>query len=123
MIKAKQVLIQLPEYYLLILTIIAGYTYPFTFNPIFLGLAVVPIFQIVVRNKISGLIIASLFVLLNLYMLGALISELSEFLVFNSSAIQLLGGLSFLIVNILASSVMFYKYTRPSRETKSALSI
>ncbi len=122
--KAKQILIGFPEYYLLILTIIAGYKFPFTFNPIFLGLAVIPILQIIFKNKISGLILASLFILLNLYMLGALISEFREFSEFNLNAKQLLfGGLSFWILNIFASGVMIYKYTRPSNETKSSLNI
>ena len=122
--KTKQILIAFPEYYLLILTILAGYSFPFYFNPIFLGLAIIPFLQIIIKSKISGLIIAGLFVLINLYMLGALISEFKEFSEFNLEAKQLLvGGLCLWIFNMFISGVMVYKYTRPLNENKSSLNV
>ena len=118
----KQLLIGFPEYYLLILTIMAGYKFPFTFEPIVLGFTIIPLFQIITKHKISGLIIAFLFLLLNFYLLGALLSELHEFSAFNSKAKQLLiGGLTFWFLNIFISSLMIYKYTRPSKDIPLSL--
>jgi hypothetical protein len=118
--KIKQILMKFPEYYLIVLIILAGYTPPFTFNPMFVGLACIPILQIIFKNKISGLIIAILFLLANLFMLGALISELREFTEFNNSAKQLLvGGLSLWCFNMFAFSVMLYKYLKSDNEKSS----
>ena len=118
--KVKQILIKFPEYYLVVLIILAGYSPPFNFNPIFIGLACIPILQIIFNNKVSGLIIKNLFIFANLYMLGAILSELREFTEFNSNARQLLfGGLSLWCFNIFAFIVMLYKYLRTEKENTS----
>ena len=120
--KVKQILMKFPEYYLVVLTILVGYTPPFGFSLISIGLAAVLIFQIVFKNKISGLIIASIFLLINLYMLGALISEFNEFPEFNNSAKQLLFvGLSLWSLNILSSGVMIYKYSKTESVNNSQI--
>ena len=120
--KAKQILIKFPEYYLIVLVILGGYTPPFVFNPIFIGLAAILILQIVFKNKISGLLIASIFLLTNLYMLGALISEFNEFHEFNNSAKQLLFvGLSLWSLNMLSSGVMIYKYSKTESVNNSQI--
>lgn len=109
--KINQTLMKFPEYYLIVLVILVGYTPPFSFHVISILLGVGLIAQIIFKNKISGLIIASLFFLMTLFMLGALISELNEFTEFNSNAKQLLfGGLSLWFLNVLFSVVMLYKY-------------
>ncbi len=111
--KAKQILIKLPEYYFIVIAILAGYTPPFSFNPIFVGLAFILILQIVFKNKISGILLGSAFLLMNLYMLGALFSEFIEFTEFNNKAKQLLFvGLSLWIWNMLLSVTMIYKYSK-----------
>ena len=120
--KVKQILMKFPEYYLVVLTILVGYTPPFGFSLISIGLAAVLIFQIVFKNKISGLIIASIFLLINLYMLGALISEFNEFPEFNNSAKQLLFvGLSLWSLNMLSSGVMIYKYSKTESVNNSQI--
>ncbi len=120
--KVKQILMKFPEYYLVVLTILVGYTPPFGFSLISIGLAAVLIFQIVFKNKISGLLIASIFLLINLYMLGALISEFNEFPEFNNSAKQLLFvGLSLWSLNILSSGVMIYKYSKTESVNNSQI--
>ena len=120
--KVKRILMKFPEYYLVVLTILAGYTPAFDFSPISIGLAAILIFQIVFKNKISGLLIASIFLLINLYMLGALISEFNEFPEFNNSAKQLLFvGLSLWSLNILSSGVMIYKYSKTESVNNSQI--
>ncbi len=120
--KAKQFLFKFPEYYLLVLVILSGYTPPFSFNPVSIVLAAILILQIIFRNKISGLIIAGIFLLINLYMFAALISEFNEFPEFNMDAKQLLFvGLSLWSLNMLASIVMIYKYVKADILNKSRM--
>ena len=108
----KALFLKSPEYYLMVLAILAGYTPPFSINPIFIGIVGVLILQVIFKNRISGLIIATLFFLTNLYYLLALFSEFYEFPEFNNSAKQLLFvGLSLWIVNFTVSVTMIYKYT------------
>ncbi|WP_299212316.1 hypothetical protein [uncultured Dokdonia sp.] len=107
----KQLFLQFPEYYLLILTILGGYTPPFSFNPIFIGILGMLILLMIFKNKIVGIVLGSLFLLINLYMLGALISELSEFTVFNTAAKNLVFvGFTLWSLNMLAAVTMIYKY-------------
>jgi len=122
MSKPKQLLLQIPEYYLAVIVLLAGYSPPFSFHPLALGLAILPLLQIVFKNKVSGLIMGSAFLLVNLVMLGALISELSEFTAFTHRALQLLiGGLTIWLVNSVLSLAMVYKYSTAGKEDKRAL--
>jgi len=109
--KPKQVLLQIPEYYLMVLALLAGYTPPLSFHPVAMGLAVVPLLLVVLKNKVMGLLLGAIFFLTNLAMLGALISELSEFTAFTGQAMELLaGGLTIWFVNLVLSLAMIYKY-------------
>lgn len=115
--KTKQIVMKLPEYYILILAILAAYKSPFSFTPIGTALAVIMIFQIVYKNKISGLVISILFLMVNLYMIFALLSEFQEFSSFNSEAKKLLfGGLSIWLTNLFFGGLMFYKNKMVSAE-------
>ncbi|WP_040252204.1 hypothetical protein [Psychroserpens mesophilus] len=108
----KKILFELPEYYLIILVILAGYSPPFYINPIFIGIAGIFILQIIFKNRISGISLGILFFLVNLYFIGALISEFSEFTEFNNNAKQLLFvGLTIWIMNTILSLTMIYKYS------------
>lgn len=103
--------LQFPEYYLLVLTILGGYTPPFSFHPIFIGILGLLVVQLIFKNKIVGTILGSLFLLINLYMLGALISELREFTAFNTAAKNLaFVGFTLWGLNMLAALTMIYKY-------------
>jgi len=120
----KKLIYKLPEYYLLILVVLAGYSPPFYINPIFIGIAFVLVLQIIFKNKISGIIIAMLFFLANLYFLGALLSEFNEFEVFNSKAqLLLFVGLFIWLANLLFSLTMVLKHTTDifSGNSKSTL--
>ena len=109
----RQIIIGLPEYYLIALVIILGFIHPFPINlsPTIVGLIIIIFLQIVFKNKISGYIIASLFILVNLYMLGVLVSEIVESSTFDTSAKQLLfGGTLFFGFNLFISVLMIFKY-------------
>jgi len=108
----QRMLIHLPEYYLIVLALMAGFTPPFTMNPISLVIVTILALQIIFKNRIAGHLIASLFLIGNLVMLLALTSELNEFPRFNAHAKELMfGGLVLLAFNIFISAVMFVKYT------------
>ena len=122
--KYLRILIHIPEYYLIILAILAGFTPPFSLNPISLGIVFILALQIIFKNKIAGHLIASLFLIGNLVMLLALTAELNEFPRFNAHAKELLfGELLLLGFNILISGLMLVKYTikgqRPQLQTES----
>jgi len=108
----KKILFKLPEYYLIVLAILAGYSPPFYINPIFIVIAGIFTLQIIFKNKISGISLGILFFLINLYFLGALISEFNEFTELNNKTKQLLFvGLIIWIVNMILSLTMIYKYS------------
>ncbi|SDX86492.1 hypothetical protein SAMN05444411_110139 [Lutibacter oricola] len=111
MIIRKDNLLLLPEVYLIIASIFYWVNTSTLFNPfaiIFIG---VLLYQVIIKNKIAGLLISSVFILLNLYMVLALISELSEFTTSNNSFIRLLVfGVLFLGLNLIASIFMFKKH-------------
>jgi len=115
--KVKRTLLKCPEYYLVLLALVTGYSYPFSFHPFFIGLATIPILQIVFKNRITGLLLGIVFSALNLYMLGALISEFSEFTEFSNRAKKLLFvGLSIWSLNMLVAATLIYKYSRTEIE-------
>ena len=120
MTKPKQFLLQIPEYYLLVLVLLAGYTPPFSFHPIAIGLAAMVILQIVLKNKVSGIVMGAAFFLVNFLMLLPLISELSEFTAFTGQAISLLaGGMAIWLVNLTLSLLMIVKYKTVEKFTKT----
>jgi len=71
--RAKSFIFKLPEYYLTLLVILVGFTPLYYFNPITIGFLALLIFQIIVKNAISGLVIAGSFLIIHLFMLVALV--------------------------------------------------
>ncbi len=102
-----------PEYYLVLLTLLAAYQPPFSFHPIMLGGVGIWCLQIFFQNKYLGIGLASLFTLFNVYMLSALFSEFNEFPDFNAKAQQLLlVGLLIWILNMMVGILLFNKYIK-----------
>src|SRR5687768_12368514 len=109
--KIKSYLARYPEYYLLIVTLLACYTPPFSINA--LGVAVTLVFasQIIFKLRATGLLLGSLFFLFNLYLVFALVDELAEFSEISRSAIQLgLVGALVIGVNLTMSALMVVRY-------------
>ncbi len=120
----KPTIQKLPEIYFIILAILAGYTPPLHFNPLFLFFASILIAQIIFRNKISGLVLGMILFAVNLYFLGALISEFREFNEMTLAAKQLLfGGLGIWTLNMAASSLMIYRNAFSEKENDSGIKI
>ncbi|MBN1186660.1 MAG: hypothetical protein JXB49_30565 [Bacteroidales bacterium] len=109
--KLKVILTAIPECYLIVLALLSGYTPPLSLSPFAIGLAFLLILQVLFKNKITGIIIANLFILISLYMLVALFSEFKEFQTFDSGAKQLIFvGIPLIILNFFVAGLMIYKY-------------
>jgi hypothetical protein len=81
------------------------------FNPIAIILIFIISFQIIKQQLISGIIISIIFVMLNLYMVLALIAELSEFESTNRDfPIMFLVGSLYLGFNLCFGCMMLIKY-------------
>jgi hypothetical protein len=103
----------LPEYYVLILCLLAAYTPPFSFNPIFIALGALIVLQIIFKKRGTGLILGLSFLGMNFLFLLALLSELAEMssIPMNSSAMAW-GGFSLLFLNFAVAAILIYKYQK-----------
>ena len=102
----------LPELYLLFAVLFYWVSSTFI-NPIALVLFVMVGAQLYFKKPITGVLIASILMLLNLYMVLALISELSEFEEYVAGFWKLLiVGSLFLGLNIAAGVAMLLKYSK-----------
>jgi len=109
--KRRDLILSSPELYLIGATVYYWILTSNLFNPIAIALLVILVLQLIYKKGTTGLIIASLFIALNLYMVLALISELAEFSEPNQNATKLLiFGTLFLGLNIFAGVFMFRKY-------------
>tara|TARA_R100001369_G_scaffold31497_1_gene55892 strand:- start:108 stop:458 length:351 start_codon:yes stop_codon:yes gene_type:complete len=82
-------------------------------NPIAIGLLAILIYQIISKKPTLGLIISAVVITLNLFMVLALISELSEFDVVNQNYKNLIiFGSLYLGLNVFLASLMFFKYLK-----------
>lgn len=114
----------LPEYYLIILVTLAGYTPPVYIHPVCIGIIALLVLQIMIKNRISGLLLGVLFFAGNLYFLGALLSEFSGFPEFHADARALiLAGLAIWIVNLGFSTGMIYKYATRGRKSDTGFKL
>lgn len=103
----------IPELFLMISVIYYWILTANLINPIAIILLGVLIYQTISKKAISGLLISSIFIFLNLFLVMALISELSEFdsITQNYNNLLIFGSI-YLGLNLLVGSVMFYKYLK-----------
>lgn len=115
--KIKKFIFEFPEVYFLAVLLVAAFKPPFTISPVLMAVACIFIFQMLVMNGLLGMIIANVFLILNSFLLVALISELGEFEVFNNEAYQLLiGGSVFWFSNLYFSILMIRKYMEGNKK-------
>ena len=99
------------EYFLVLAVLVYWHGTSNLLNPFAIGLLAVLIFQIIFRNKVIGILIPCVLMLLSVYMILALFSEVNEFESFNSDAQRLLFiGLAYFLGTILISFLMIWKY-------------
>lgn len=101
------------EYYLIASVLFYWFFTATVVNPIAIGLLIILGFQLAFQKSVSGIAIASIFLVLNLFMVLALLYELGEFTEFTTSFYELLiVGFLYLGLNIWVSSRMILKYTK-----------
>ena len=82
-------------------------------NPFAIGLLFILGYQMLTKKPTLGLIIASVVIVLTLFMVLALLSELSEFEVINQNYKNLfMFGSLYLGLNLILAGFMFYKYLK-----------
>lgn len=108
---AKRFMPWIPEMYLIV-SVSYYWMLTATFlNPIAAILLAVLALQVVRKNAVSGMVISMLFLLINLYMVLALLSELNQFPTFNDRAKEmLLFGSTYLGLNIILAIAMLIKW-------------
>jgi|GEM_PF-1224270 len=109
----KRIRTNWPELYLIAATLYYWFLTSSLFNPIAIGLLSVLLFYMLTKNITLGLILSTVYILLNLYLVLALISELSEFQSLDSNFMKLIIiGPIFLGLNLLAGYFMLRSIIR-----------
>ena len=107
----KPLLYWLPEMYLLLATAFYWVLTGIWFNPFALFLIGLLGIQMLYNSRSLGLIIASVFILLNGYLIAAMVSDLMDIAVFGYSAQQLLVfGLAFMGINLFMAFRLLLKH-------------
>lgn len=116
----KQLTHWAPEIYLFV-SVIYYWIMSSLLNPIPLFFICVLTILILLKNRALGIIISTIFLLFNLYMVLALASELGEVSTFNKNALILLlvGGV-YLGLNIFFSIRMLIKWTATGDKSMAA---
>ncbi|MCA0132316.1 hypothetical protein [Winogradskyella alexanderae] len=117
--KTKTLLQLLPELYLVVATIYYWILTANLFNPFAIIFLALLTYQLFYKKSVSGIVIASVLIFVNLYLVLALLSELSEFTKPNDNYTQLIiYGSLFIGLNLIAGSFMLWKYLKPSIEER-----
>ena len=114
----KKILKNLPELYLIAAVLFYWYSTANLLNPVAIVLLVILIFQVVFKKQYLGITIASIFIIANLYLILALISELREFTeVTNDFLLLIVVGTLFIVLNLITGAALFKKnvYTRTNK--------
>ena len=98
-----------PEIILLISTIVY-WTLTTVLNPVAMVLVLLLIVQLYYNNNVAGFFIALLFIVLNLYMVLAMVSDLVDYETLSQRTNLLIFGTTYLGINLLASAMMIKKY-------------
>lgn len=113
--KLKQIILQLPEYLLILSVLFYWFSTSNLFNPVAISILLFLIIQIVFKNRIIGISIGVILIIASLYLLLALLSEFHEFPEYNKEAFTfLMIGFIYFFSTIIVSMIMLYKSVRKS---------
>ena len=122
--KVKQFQKWIPEIYLIVSVFFYWVSTGNVFNPIAFFLLMPLAVLVIWKKEVLGIIISCLFLILSLYMVLALISELNEFPEFNRDArVMLLAGASWLGLNIILSIMMLIKWGKRPPHSQTGIII
>jgi|TARA_R100000479_G_scaffold51000_3_gene24197 hypothetical protein len=101
----------MPELYLILATIFYWVSTATLLNPIAFILLVLIVSQLIFNKKGMGIFLSCVFILLNLYLILALLSDLFKISVFSISIQKMFFiGAGFLTLNIIMSIVLLFKH-------------
>lgn len=110
---------QFPEYYLLVLVLFSGYSFPLSIDPLSVLLAGILIFQIKYKNPIVAVLIACLLPILTLFMLAALVSEMNDFY---DKGIEvdksLFFGFIIVAINLVVTWMLIFRFVEESEKVR-----
>ena len=110
MVNAKKAFRILPEVYFMLSAVYYWTLAGHLVNYIAIGILVVLALQLIFQNKAVGMFIGGLLLLVNLFLVLALVSELREFPSFNAEARQMLiVGTLYLGSNLAMAGYMLFK--------------
>ena len=120
--KSKFILSLIPEIYLVLATFYYWSLTSNLFNPIAIVLLIILGYLILKQHTVLGLVTSATVLILNLFLILALLSELSDVTSASVNANELvLYGSLFIGLNILLSSFMLIKFLKRSVKTKVTL--
>ncbi|WP_426429856.1 hypothetical protein ACPX19_09960 [Winogradskyella sp. HB-48] len=103
----------IPELFLIVSVVYYWILTANLFNPFAIGLLAIIFYQIMNKKPTLGLIISVTVIVLTLFLVLALLSELSEFEVANQNYTNLLiFGTLYLGTNLVLGSIMLHKYLK-----------
>lgn len=110
----KQTVQRLPELFFMglgIYWVAENYLASAHINWIAITFVVLLTIQLIVQNRIGGMVLGIVLGLISAYMLFAVLSEFNEFRTINDKALQLLAfGLGIFGVGVLSATAMVYKF-------------
>ena len=113
----------IPEIYMVVSVLFYWFSTSTLLNPFAIGLLLVLSLIIWRKASIPGVIFSFVFLILNIYMILALVSELNDFPVFNNDARMLaIGGGLYIALNLLLSSVMLVKWATRASQSLTGVS-
>ena len=120
--KSKFILSLIPEIYLVLATFYYWSLTSNLFNPIAIVLLIILGYLILKQHTVLGLVTSATVLILNLFLILALLSELRDVTLASVNANELvLYGSLFIGLNILLSSFMLIKFLKRSVKTKVTL--
>lgn len=103
----------IPELLLMAMTIYYWTLAALAINWLAIAILAILLYLIMTQNRVLGIVLPTLLIIINLYLILALLSEFHEFSEFNNDTKKLvLGGSLFIGFNIFISSTMLLKYAR-----------
>lgn len=103
----------IPELFLIVSVVYYWILTANLFNPFAIGLLAILGYQMVTKKSTLGLIISVAVIVLTLFLVLAMLSELSEFEVVNQNYKNLIiFGTLYLGTNLVLGSIMFHKYLK-----------
>lgn len=111
--KSLEIIVKFSDVLMLLLILFYWINTAEFWNPVAIGLLILSLVQIIIRNKILGIILATLLSFTSMFLFFALISELNDFETFDKDATAMAAVMGiYLIIISICNGLMYYKYLK-----------